>query len=52
MSTVHNFIATTLEGRDKPLSDFAGHVLLVVNTTDTLGKQCNISSTDRCERDC
>jgi glutathione peroxidase len=37
MSTVHNFIATTLEGRDKPLSDFAGHVLLVVNTASKCG---------------
>jgi glutathione peroxidase-family protein len=32
MSTVHNFTATTLEGREKPLSDFSGQVLLVVNT--------------------
>jgi glutathione peroxidase len=32
MSTVHDFAATTLEGREKPLSDFSGQVLLVVNT--------------------
>jgi glutathione peroxidase-family protein len=32
MSTVHNFTATTLEGREKPVSDFSGQVLLVVNT--------------------
>jgi glutathione peroxidase len=37
MSTVHNFTATTLEGRDKPLSDFAGQVLLVVNTASKCG---------------
>ncbi len=28
MSTVHNFTATTLEGRKKPLSDFSGQVAL------------------------
>ncbi|MGC2222302.1 MAG: glutathione peroxidase [Methylocella sp.] len=32
MSTVHDFTATTLEGQEKPLSDFSGQVLLVVNT--------------------
>ena len=37
MSTVHNFTATTLEGREKPLSDFAGQVLLVVNTASKCG---------------
>ena len=30
MSTVHNFTAATLEGQEKPLSDFSGQVLLVV----------------------
>jgi hypothetical protein len=34
---VVQFIATTLEGRVKPLSDFAGHVLLVVNTASKCG---------------
>jgi glutathione peroxidase len=37
MRTVHDFTATTMEGRDKPLSDFAGDVLLVVNTASKCG---------------
>jgi glutathione peroxidase len=37
MSTVNNFTATTLEGREKPLSDFAGQVLVVVNTASKCG---------------
>ncbi len=37
MSTVHDFTATTLEGREQPLSDFAGQVLLVVNTASECG---------------
>jgi glutathione peroxidase len=37
MSTVHDFTATTLEGREKPLSDFSGQVLLVVNTASKCG---------------
>jgi glutathione peroxidase len=37
MSTVHNFTATTLEGQEKPLSDFSGQVLLVVNTASKCG---------------
>jgi Glutathione peroxidase len=37
MSTVHDFTATTLEGRKKPLSDFSGQALLVVNTASKCG---------------
>ena len=37
MSTVHEFTATTLQGREKPLSDFSGQVLLVVNTASKCG---------------
>jgi Glutathione peroxidase len=37
MSTVHDFTATTLEGRKKPLSDFSGQVRLVVNTASNRG---------------
>jgi glutathione peroxidase len=37
VSTVHDFTATTLHGREKPLSDFAGQVLLVVNTASKCG---------------
>jgi hypothetical protein len=37
MSTVHDFTATTLEGRKKPLSDFSGQVPLVVNTASNRG---------------
>ena len=37
MSTVHNFTAATLEGQEKPLSDFSGQVLLVVNTASKCG---------------
>jgi len=36
-STVHDFTATTLEGRERPLSDFSGQVLLVVNTASKCG---------------
>ena len=37
MSTVHDFTAMTLEGRKRPLSDFSGQVLLVVNTASNRG---------------
>jgi glutathione peroxidase len=37
MSTVHDFTASSLEGREKPLSDFSGQVLLVVNTESKCG---------------
>ena len=37
MSTVHNFTTATREGREKPLSDFSGQVLLVVNTGSKCG---------------
>lgn len=37
MSTVYDFTASTLEGSDKPLSDFSGQVLLVVNTASRCG---------------
>jgi glutathione peroxidase len=37
MSMVHDFTATTLEGREKPLSDFTRQVLLVVNTASKCG---------------
>ncbi len=37
MSTVHDFTVTTLERREKPLSDFSGQVLLVVNTASKCG---------------
>ena len=37
MSTVHDFTARSLEGREKPLSDFSGQVLLVVNTVSKCG---------------
>ena len=37
MSTVYDFTASTLEGSDKPLSDFSGQVLLVVNTASQCG---------------
>jgi glutathione peroxidase len=37
MSTVYDFTASTLEGREKLLSDFSGQVLLVVNTASKCG---------------
>ena len=37
MSTVHDFTASSLEGREKPLLDFSGQVLLVVNTASKCG---------------
>ena len=37
MSTLHDFTATTLDGHDKALSDYAGRVVLVVNTASKCG---------------
>ena len=37
MSTVYEFTASTLEGREKLLSDFSGQVLLLVNTASKCG---------------
>jgi glutathione peroxidase len=37
MGTVYDFTASTLDGREKPFSDFAGQVLLVVNTASKCG---------------
>ena len=37
MSTVFEFTASTLEGREKLLSDFSGQVLLLVNTASKCG---------------
>ncbi len=37
MTTVHDFIATTLGGDVKNLSDFKGQVLLIVNTASRCG---------------
>ncbi|HUB64228.1 MAG TPA: glutathione peroxidase [Methylocella sp.] len=37
MSTVYDFTARNLEGRETPLSEFSGRVLLVVNTASKCG---------------
>ncbi|MEJ0095719.1 MAG: glutathione peroxidase [Methylocella sp.] len=37
MATVYDFTAKTLEGRDRTLADFAGQVLLIVNTASKCG---------------
>jgi len=37
MSTVYDFAATTLDGQEKRLADFAGQVLLIVNTASKCG---------------
>lgn len=37
MTTLHDFTATTLEGREQPLSAYAGKVVLVVNTASRCG---------------
>lgn len=37
MSTVYDFTAMTLEGQEKPLAEFAGQVLLIVNTASKCG---------------
>ena len=37
MSTLHDFTATTLDGREQPLSAYAGKVALVVNTASRCG---------------
>ncbi len=37
MTTLSDFTATTLSGEEKPLSDYAGQVVLVVNTASRCG---------------
>lgn len=37
MSTLYDFTATTLDGAEKPLADYAGQVVLVVNTASKCG---------------
>ncbi len=37
MITLHDFTATTLDGREQPLSAYAGKVVLVVNTASRCG---------------
>ncbi|MFN3507943.1 MAG: glutathione peroxidase [Allorhizobium sp.] len=35
--SVHDFTMTTIDGKQKPLSDYAGKVLLIVNTASACG---------------
>jgi glutathione peroxidase len=35
--TVHDFTVTTIDGKQRPLSDYAGKVLLIVNTASACG---------------
>ena len=37
MTTLHDFTATTLAGEEKSLADYAGQVVLVVNTASDCG---------------
>jgi glutathione peroxidase len=37
MSTIYEFSAKTLDGQEKPLADYAGKMLLVVNTASNCG---------------
>ncbi len=37
MTTAHDFSARTIDGRDRPLSDWRGKVLLIVNTASQCG---------------
>src|SRR3546814_15206280 len=37
MATAHDFSAVDIDGHDKPLSDYAGKVLLVVNVASQCG---------------
>ena len=37
MTTISDFTATTLTGQERHLSDYAGHVVLVVNTASACG---------------
>jgi len=37
MATLHDFAATTLTGEERPLADYAGQAVLVVNTASKCG---------------
>ncbi|MDO8330266.1 MAG: glutathione peroxidase [Fluviicoccus sp.] len=37
MSNIYDYSATTITGKDKPISDFKGQVILVVNTASKCG---------------
>ena len=37
MTTVHDFTARTIDGQDQPLSEYAGKVMVVVNTASKCG---------------
>jgi glutathione peroxidase len=37
MQTIHDFSAQTIDGKDKPLSDYRGHVVLIVNVASKCG---------------
>ena len=37
MTSLYDFSARTLRGEDKPLADYAGKVVLVVNTASKCG---------------
>lgn len=37
MTTIHDFTCTTIDGQSRPLSDFKGKVVLIVNTASKCG---------------
>jgi glutathione peroxidase len=51
MTTLSDFSATTLSGEDRSLSDYAGQVVLVVNTASECGFTPQLEGLERLHRD-